>query len=1365
MLNSLHYLILFYSIGVHNVFGAGITFLLEPRDTTVSPGMSVVLNCKAELRTPSGNKPAQIKWKNLIDGEVTRPAAANGSLILTKLFTSEDARDIEQFQCIASVDNVGTAVSRVASVKRSVAPEFLQQPGNMTSYEGQIAQFPCLVSPNLHARISWLKNKRPFVMAEAQESRMIILPSGTLEIEYVEASDSGVYQCNVSIPGSSRLSDEAYLTVNSPTDLSGHTVPPTFVSKPQNLQVGEGETLTLDCAANGVPRPSITWLKDGLDIDLDDLDSRFSKVGTGSLQITSLQAEDEGNYVCRAGNKEDSVDASATLHVQVPPKFTKLPEDMQARSKDDVELQCRVFGKPQPKVSWLKNGELITQNDYIQISGNNNIRIQGTIKLDSGMFQCIASNLAGNIQASSLLTISDMDSSPSTPPNQLVSTMVTSSPLDSSTGSIEALNESSVLPSAPQSLNAYMVGPRSVALRWQPPALLRGDVLVYCVLYKRDGSDRERAMNATAKAEESIVQGLHPNTSYTFRVVAYNNKGAGLASNPLPVKTEPEDHVPSPPLNLNIPVVGTSSLLVTWEKPAVTNGEIKHYTVYYLEEDTSVERHVVTSQLSYELTGLSHFTLYSVWVVAHNNNGASTTSLELSVQTLSDKPSEPPANVTLEASGASSITVKWHPPSRKGQNGIITGYKLRYKKKDKKDKGETVTTAGDRRLFVISGLNKSTTYQVKLWAMNVNGSGPPTDWFSSETFSQDLGEFTVPDIPASLKARPGGASSILVSWTPPEDQSIMVRGFTLGWGKGVPDEFVKQILDVKQRSDEITGLEPNSDYVISLRAFNEMGDGPQRYEYLRTRNEPPPQAPKALIPPMGLKADVLSPYSMRVSWIDTTLAEQFQQHGEEGRHYLVRYTHLLGAPYPRYKFVNSSVPSVEVNELKPNTQYEFTVKVVRSKKESEWSMIVLNTTQEAAPASAPRDLTVVSKEGDPSVLNLNWQPPKSANGQISGYSILYSSDPITDQWTEESVVGDKMSTNVRGLEPGRIYYFKIKARNSAGSSPYSSTVTWTTPTDIPGNVSGNAQVSNTLILYIVVGTCVAFIFYVVAVVVALCCCKMNSNTERSKKGYVKGSTGVKQQSPAAAQIHPPDLWIHHDQMELKAIEKSSQGSLDLAPTTVIQGEYEPPPVKTSSLNASTPSSNNSLDKHHRAFATSYIGMSQTPSEARPLYPRSQYTGGTTRAHVTVDASGAVDSAYVVHTGLDTNPGPNYGTPHVHPPAHPVAHPVPPTVVDGKVKPRQGHPLKSFTVPAPPPPTSSAPTTPQQKHVLTVRPQGTSSPYKKSSQSALWPSALSESAELSPLKGSYSTEELTQEMANLEGLMKDLDAITASEFNC
>lgn len=110
---------------------------------------------------------------------------------------------------------------------------------------------------------------------------------------------------------------------------------------------------------------------------------------------------------------------------------------------------------------------------------------------------------------------------------------------------------------------------------------------------------------------------------------------------------------------------------------------------------------------------------------------------------------------------------------------------------------------------------------------------------------------------------------------------------------------------------------------------------------------------------------------------------------------------------------------------------------------------------------------------------------------------------------------------------------------------------------------------------------------------------------------------------------------------------------------------------------------------------------------------------------------------------------------------------------GSIKRLQGHPLKSFSVPAPPP--QSAPSTPaQQKHGVTIRPSISGSPYKKQlgSTSQLAKNRLTSVSsashtpeELERLKPSYSTEELNQEMANLEGLMKDLNAITASEFEC
>ena len=71
-----------------------------------------------------------------------------------------------------------------------------------------------------------------------------------------------------------------------------------------------------------------------------------------------------------------------------------------------------------------------------------------------------------------------------------------------------------------------------------------------------------------------------------------------------------------------------------------------------------------------------------------------------------------------------------------------------------------------------------------------------------ETFY--IAESMVPGRPTSLRVRPF-PSSIVVSWTPPEEQHIMVRGYILGYGKGIADVY-KQVLDAKQRYHTIKGL-------------------------------------------------------------------------------------------------------------------------------------------------------------------------------------------------------------------------------------------------------------------------------------------------------------------------------------------------------------------------------------------------------------------------------------------------------------------------------------------------------------------------------------------------------------------------------
>lgn len=43
---------------------------------------------------------------------------------------------------------------------------------------------------------------------------------------------------------------------------------PVFISTPRSTVVMAGNNVTLDCAANGNPRPEISWLKDGVTIDM-----------------------------------------------------------------------------------------------------------------------------------------------------------------------------------------------------------------------------------------------------------------------------------------------------------------------------------------------------------------------------------------------------------------------------------------------------------------------------------------------------------------------------------------------------------------------------------------------------------------------------------------------------------------------------------------------------------------------------------------------------------------------------------------------------------------------------------------------------------------------------------------------------------------------------------------------------------------------------------------------------------------------------------------------------------------------------------------------------------------------------------------
>ena len=135
------------------------------------------------------------------------------------------------------------------------------------------------------------------------------------------------------------------------------------------------------------------------------LDSRLTKIGTGSLNIKEVRPQDAGTYQCRAQNSEDSIDSAAILEVLRPPTFVQQPQNTVALEKGDVTLDCEVAGHPQPVVQWYKNGDLIIESEYFQMVGGQSLKILGLVGLDAGIYQCVATNIAGNVQSAAELRV------------------------------------------------------------------------------------------------------------------------------------------------------------------------------------------------------------------------------------------------------------------------------------------------------------------------------------------------------------------------------------------------------------------------------------------------------------------------------------------------------------------------------------------------------------------------------------------------------------------------------------------------------------------------------------------------------------------------------------------------------------------------------------------------------------------------------------------------------------------------------------------------------------------------------------------------------------------------------------------------
>ncbi|CAI9727989.1 neogenin-like isoform X8 [Octopus vulgaris] len=1309
-----------------------------------------------------------------------RQQLKNGSLYIQNVQHSKsNVGDVGEYQCFAEVPSVGTIISKPAHVQIAhMAKMFSITPETLKVYLGDIAMFQCSIDGIPQPKYSWYKNN----VLLKRSNHIKMYSDGFLEITNVRAIDFGKYYCEAKNMNTSRRSRPAVLQENTDLESIRKGVAPSFVMKPQDAEVIRGSLLVLHCGANGIDRndesPKITWLKGG--VELDNSNKTYKIVGTGSLVIPNVQENNNGIYTCRASNMEDSIDAPASVNVLSPPQFKTKPKNAVAQVNSEQMFECDIYGVPPPKIYWMKDGKMIETDDYFKIVDHKNLRILGLLKEDEGMYQCFGKNYLGSIQASAQLVVRPHnDSHPLTPTLTHSPTI----PLG-----LQNLNSDS-LPSEPVDLHEVIRAPSFVTLSWKPPTHTGPKdtkIISYSVFWKEKERERERVMNTTSL--EATIQHLKPNTVYEFRVQAYNSHGPGKAV-VIEVESEEEVRVPSPPRNAIAEAVSPTSIRVKYEPPEEPNGKIRSYKIIYYEVGANKEAAIEVRGLEYVLTNLKQFRDYSFRVEAHNENGAGMSTEEFVAKTKADIPSDSPTNFTLEATSSTSIIVRWEPPPKDHQNGPIVGYKIRFKKKGSR-RGKTVTTASNVKFQPLTDLEKGAEYSVRIAALSTLGIGPFTDWLFTKTYDDDLDESHVPGKPSKVRTATE-ANSISVRWAPPVDSSkTLVRGYTVTYGKGIPD-VMRVKLGPQQRVYKIKNLQPASSYVIKVMATNKMGDGPPIYAHVKTEKESEIDLATPMMPPVGLKTIVLSSQTIVLTWTDSTLSRA--QRITDNRYYTVRYSPVYNNK--KYRYINSTDLNAHIDHLKPNTQYEFSVKVTKNLRKSTWSMSVVNTTQESAPGGIPRDLTPAPVEGNPLSITLSWQPPPRPNGQLTGYLIFYTTDSHQDDrdWVVHNVDGDKLSSTIKDLTPDTTYFFKMQARNNKGYGPMSPTVVYRTSKGVnkEPNEDENDDSVPTNVMIIIIACVIGVTFCIAVVAVAIVICKKKEyRNKRSSGTYASPAKGKTPKAPTTKDVKPPDLWIHHDQMEMKNLDKSENRESS-APTPA-------PSQRCGESSKCEDSSLMDMEKRRNSLVGDPSYLSPAPDER---YPRSIIRPKPIMISVDPTQPMSRDPPVSTVTAVPNGHYPGAESPQSQVAVRPVyprtqyntQYSTPPRVHAGDVSqttsslqvravPQQNTREKLALLDDDDSCLADTLDDPYLSRIGYVKPQQSSSPYKRpnppvssgpikprSPMPIVTPKApdvtLKSGKEESEMQKSLSTEELTAEMANLEGLMKDLNAITQQEFEC
>ncbi|XP_019889918.1 Down syndrome cell adhesion molecule-like protein Dscam2 isoform X32 [Ooceraea biroi] len=867
-------------------------------EETLQPGPSMFLNCVA-----SGNPTPEITWE--LDGkrlsnterlQVGQYVTVNGDVVSHLNISSIHTNDGGLYKCIAA--------SKVGSAEHSARLNvyglpFIRHMDKKAIVAGETLRVTCPVAGYPIESIVWERDTRVLPINRKQK----VFPNGTLIIENVERmSDQATYTC----VARNAQGYSARGTLEVQVMVAPQLAPFSFGDEAANA----GEMATVQCAVIKGDLPiDVVWSFNGREIEAANGVSIVSTSKRVSLlTIDAVTARHAGEYTCTASNVAGGTSYSASLAVNVPPRWILEPTDKAFAQGSDARVECKADGFPKPQVTW-KRAAGDTPGDYTDLKlSNPDISVEdGTLsinniqKTNEGYYLCEAVNGIGSgLSAVILISVQ-------APPQFEIK-----------------LRNQTARRGEPAVLQCEAQGEKPIGILWNmnnkrldtksdPRYTIREEILANGVL-------SDLSIKRTERTDSAL-----------FTCVATNAFGSDDTSINMIVQ-----EVPEVPYGLKVLDKSGRSVQLSWAAPYDGNSPITRYVIEYKISkgswETDIDRVLVpgSRQNVAGVFNLRPATTYHLRIVAENEIGTSDPSDTVTIITAEEAPSGPPTSVKVDALDQHTLKVTWKPPPREDWNGEILGYYVGYRQSaDKPYMFETVEFSkedGKEHHLQIMNLKTYTQYGVVVQAFNKVGSGP-----MSEERRQHTAEGVPEQPPHDTTCTTLTSQTIRVSWMSPPliAANGVITGYKVIYGPSDTwyDENTKDTKITSSSETILHGLKKYTNYSMQVLAFTSGGDGVKSAPIHCQTEQDAPEAP------IAIKALVMSAESILISWRPPS-----QPNGVISQYTV--YTKADNAEEPTSQKVPPNQLTHEASGLDKQRRYEFWVTASTNIGEGEASKIV-----------------------------------------------------------------------------------------------------------------------------------------------------------------------------------------------------------------------------------------------------------------------------------------------------------------------------------------------------------------------------------------------------------------------------------------